>query len=98
MQFGTRTKRTLRRTSMSPHLPNGLTPREPLVDRRTWLATSAAGLGLAVWDRGAGALAGQKKDSARDADQKDFAARRLAYLKPLVYSRDDIADWLAGKA
>src|SRR5262245_54441091 len=74
---------------MSQLVPAELPPLHPRVDRRTWLAGSAAGLGLALCGKTAGALA---------ADQKDFAARRLAYLKPLVYARADIDDWLAGRA
>src|SRR5262245_59795523 len=74
----------------------------PRVNRRRWLAAGATGLGLALCKGTAGALAGQddqkKKDSQSAADQKDIAARRLAYLKPLVYVRKDIDDWLAGRA
>lgn len=80
---------------------------QPQCDRRTWLAGTAAGLGLTLL-RGAGApayqegadqkAAGQKaNDAARRADQKDFAARRRAYLQPLVYARDDFDNWLSGK-
>jgi hypothetical protein len=87
---------------MSPHESAESVSKLPRVSRRAWLAAGATGLGLALCDRTAGALAGQdkqkKKDAASAADQKDFAARRLAYLKPLVYVRKDIDDWLAGRA
>jgi hypothetical protein len=75
--------------------------RRPTLERRVWLATTAVGtmLKLLPLDCAASDDAFQTSSDALpqpDTAQVEHAKRRL--VERLLYSRQDIDDWLAGKA
>src|SRR5882672_8020132 len=75
--------------------------RRATLDRRAWLAATAAGAVLNGLPFDAAASQGALQPSSDalpqpDAARLEVAKRRL--LERLLYSRQDIDDWLAGKA
>ena len=72
-----------------------------MIDRRNLLVGGTLGLGLSLIGGGAAdhaALAADKKAGKKSSsDDKDFAARKSAYLRPLLYAREDFDLWLAGR-
>jgi len=83
----------------SKHLSHRSSSQAGSLTRRAWLARGAAGLALTVLGRGATAadLIGKESKETKVTDEALAAARREV-IRPLLYSREDLDRWLAGKA
>jgi len=85
---------------ISKHFPrNVFSETGSFTTRRAWLVRSTAGLALTLLRRGATAadLIGESGKQTKPTDEALTAARREV-IRPLLYSREDLDRWLAGKA
>ncbi len=65
----------------------------PLIDRRTWLASSAAAVALGLLRTNSAAA-----DDQLEPDPTRLEGCKRDLVRRLLYNRQDIDDWLAGKA